>query len=120
MAHAYRSLEPGAQIVITDEPRPDLEGMARWESIDAGEAQTALDAREDLEAQATLDAATQDKPADVPGGPTDEETAAADALAAEAAAIAATEAVSADTPAAADDALDIDDAPAKTTKSRSK
>jgi len=114
MAHAYRSLEPGAQIVITDEPREDLEAMARWETIDADEAQTALDAREDLEAQATLDAATQDKPADVPGGPTDEETAA------EAAATAAAEAVSAGTPAAADDALDIDDAPAKTTKSRGK
>ena len=116
MAHAYRSLEPGAQIVITDEPREDLEAMSRWETVDADEAQAALDA------------ATQDEPADVPGGPTDEETAAADALAAEEAAAAsaaaeaaATAAVEAATVTApADDALDIDDAPVKATKSRSK
>lgn len=32
MAHAYKSLEDG-QIVVSDEPREDLEVLARWESI---------------------------------------------------------------------------------------
>lgn len=37
--HAYRSLEPGAQIVVSDEPREDLEALARWESIPIPEEQ---------------------------------------------------------------------------------
>ena len=41
MAHAYRSLEPGEQIIISDEPRPELEELARWESIDVPEEETA-------------------------------------------------------------------------------
>lgn len=45
MAHAYQSAEDG-QIVISDEPRPDLEGLARWQQIDVDEAQVILDARE--------------------------------------------------------------------------
>lgn len=45
MAHAYQSAEDG-QIVISDEPRPDLEGLARWQQIDVDEAQAILDARE--------------------------------------------------------------------------
>lgn len=39
MAPAYRSIEDD-QIVISDEPRPDLEALARWQEIsdeDAGE-----------------------------------------------------------------------------------
>ena len=37
MAHAYRSLEPGEQIIISDEPREDLEELARWVTIDVPE-----------------------------------------------------------------------------------
>ncbi|MDY7542609.1 MULTISPECIES: hypothetical protein [unclassified Cryobacterium] len=33
MAVAYQSLEPGEQIIISDEPREDLEALARWVSI---------------------------------------------------------------------------------------
>ena len=45
MAHAYQSAEDG-QIVISDEPRPDLEALARWQEIDVDEAQAILDSRE--------------------------------------------------------------------------
>lgn len=45
MAHAYQSAEDG-QIVISDEPRPDLEALARWQEIDIDEAQAILDSRE--------------------------------------------------------------------------
>lgn len=31
--HAYQSLEEGAQIVVSDGPREDLEELARWVSI---------------------------------------------------------------------------------------
>jgi len=86
MAHAYRSLEPGAQIVITDEPREDLEAMARWETIDPAEAKTLI---------AKTEKGLGIKVA-APDVPTDDEQG------------------------AADDALDIDAAPAKTTKSRGK
>lgn len=40
MAHAYRSLEDG-QIVVSEEPRPDLEELARWESIPVPDEPTA-------------------------------------------------------------------------------
>lgn len=36
--HAYQSLEPGEQVVISDEPREDLEELARWVSIPVPEA----------------------------------------------------------------------------------
>lgn len=42
MAHAYRSLEPGNQIIISDEPREDLEELARFASIDVAEAKKIL------------------------------------------------------------------------------
>ena len=48
MAYAYRSLEDG-QIVVSDEPRTDLETLTRWERITDDEAQAAL-------AEAALDA----------------------------------------------------------------
>lgn len=44
--HAYQSLEPGAQIVISDEPREDLEELARWETIPVDEAEKILKHRE--------------------------------------------------------------------------
>ena len=42
MAHAYRSLEPGEQIIISDESRPDLDALARWESIELAEAKKLI------------------------------------------------------------------------------
>ena len=42
MAHAYQSLEPGEQIIISDEPRPDLDALARWESIELAEAKKLI------------------------------------------------------------------------------
>lgn len=42
MAHAYQSLESGAQIIISDEPREDLEALARWESIEPAEAKNLI------------------------------------------------------------------------------
>lgn len=50
MAHAYQSAEDG-QIVISDEPRRDLEGLARWQEIDVDEAQAIIDSREDEPAE---------------------------------------------------------------------
>ncbi|MDJ0337462.1 hypothetical protein [Cryobacterium sp. PH31-O1] len=41
--HAYKSLEPGAQIIVSDEPREDLEALARWESIPVEEAEAAAE-----------------------------------------------------------------------------
>ncbi|WP_105033501.1 hypothetical protein [Cryobacterium aureum] len=42
MAHAYQSLEPGEQIIISDEPREDLEELARWVTIDPAEAKKLI------------------------------------------------------------------------------
>ena len=44
MAHAYQSAEDG-QLVISDQPRADLEALARWQEIDVDEAKGILDAR---------------------------------------------------------------------------
>jgi hypothetical protein len=104
MAHAYQSLEPGEQIIISDEPREDLEALARWVSVDV-----------------------PDVP-DVPDGPTDEEKAAAELEAAgiaaaevEAAAKAAVDLAGTAAPTeVATDARDIEDDTAKTTKGRGK
>ncbi len=40
MAHAYQNVSSG-QIVVSDEPRPDLEALARWEEIPVPEAAPA-------------------------------------------------------------------------------
>lgn len=44
MAHAYRSVEDD-QIIVTDERRPDLDALARWERIDVDEAHVILAAK---------------------------------------------------------------------------
>ncbi|WP_295035442.1 hypothetical protein [uncultured Microbacterium sp.] len=40
MAHAYQNVSSG-QIVVSDEPRPDLEALARWKVIPVPEAAPA-------------------------------------------------------------------------------
>jgi DeoR/GlpR family transcriptional regulator of sugar metabolism len=42
VAPAYRSLEEGEQIIISDEVREDLEELARWETITVPEAKALL------------------------------------------------------------------------------
>jgi ferric-dicitrate binding protein FerR (iron transport regulator) len=105
MAHAYRSLQSGNQIVISDEPRPDLEALDRWESIDPIEAEAAQDAERLLQPLETPDRE-----------PTDEETATLEA--------GATEEERAESAAAeTGEALDtetVDVVAPKTTKSRAK
>ena len=69
MAHAYQSLEPGEQIIISDEPRPDLEELARWETIDVPEEEPAdvapkLTAAEKKAAKAEADEAAAKLAAD--------------------------------------------------------
>ncbi|SDT22575.1 hypothetical protein [Microterricola viridarii] len=44
--HAYQSLEPGAQIVISEDPREDLEALARWETIPVADAKAILKQRD--------------------------------------------------------------------------
>lgn len=45
MAFAYESLEDG-QVVVSDEPREDLEELARWESIPVADAKAILKQRD--------------------------------------------------------------------------
>ena len=54
MSYAYRKVASG-QTVTSNEPRPDLDALARWETIDpdtatANKAGTDSDGRPDLEA----------------------------------------------------------------------
>lgn len=56
MAFAYQSLEPGAQIIVSDERREDLEELARWVSIDVPE-EKKLTAAEKKAAKAEAEAA---------------------------------------------------------------
>ncbi|TFC59418.1 MULTISPECIES: hypothetical protein [unclassified Cryobacterium] len=64
MSHAYKSLEDG-QVVVSEEPRKDLEALARWESIDvpeekkltAAEKRAAKAEAEEAAAAAELEAA---------------------------------------------------------------
>jgi hypothetical protein len=56
MAHAYRSIQSGAQIIISDEPRPDLEALARWVSIPVPETAPKLTAAEKKTAKAEAEA----------------------------------------------------------------
>jgi hypothetical protein len=63
MSHAYKSLEDG-QIVVSEEPRPDLEELARWVSVEAPEPEKKLTAAEKRAAKAELATAGVD-PADV-------------------------------------------------------